>query len=95
MLYEPSPNRLCLLRKQHGLSQKQLASLTGLDRTMISIYERGRTLPTFASAAMFQIIFGLNIADIFPALFRELEAELESKERKLGRRLLGRRAEMP
>jgi len=85
MLVESSPNRLYLLRKQHGLSQKQLAALVGHDRTMISMYERGRALPSLSSAGMFQLLFGLNITEIFPGLFRRLEQELESKHQKVGR----------
>jgi transcriptional regulator with XRE-family HTH domain len=87
MLFESSPNRLCLLRKQHGLSQKQLAVLVGQDRTMISMYERGRILPTLTAAGMFQVLFGLSVADIFPELFRQLEKGVEANRQKAGRHL--------
>ena len=90
MSFESSPNRLCVLRKQHGLSQKQLAALVGQDRTMISMYERGRILPTLTSAGMFQLLFGQSITDIFPGLFRQLEQGLEVNRQKVGRRLMGR-----
>ena len=90
MPFESSPNRLCVLRKQHGLSQKQLAALVGQDRTMISMYERGRILPTLASAGMLQLLFGLSIADIFPELFRQLEQGLEANRQKVGQRLMGK-----
>ena len=90
MPFESSPNRLCVLRKQHGLSQKQLAALVGQDRTMISMYERGRILPTLASAGMLQLLFGLSVAEIFPELFRQLEQGLETNRQKIGRRLMGR-----
>jgi transcriptional regulator with XRE-family HTH domain len=90
MPFESSPNRLCVLRKQHGLSQKQLAALVGQDRTMISMYERGRILPTLTSAGMFQVLFGLSVADIFPELFRKLEQGLEANRQKVGRRRIGR-----
>jgi transcriptional regulator with XRE-family HTH domain len=84
MLFESSPNRLYLLRKQHGLSQKQLAALVGQDRTMISMYERGRILPTLTAAGMFQVLFGLSIADIFPQLFRQLEEGVKAHRLKTG-----------
>ena len=90
MPFESSPNRLCVLRKQHGLSQKQLAALVGQDRTMISMYERGRILPTLTSAGMLQLLFGLSVADIFPELFRQLEHGLEANRQKVGKRLTGR-----
>jgi transcriptional regulator with XRE-family HTH domain len=90
MSFESFPNRLCVLRKQHGLSQKQLAALVGQDRTMISMYERGRILPKLTSAGMFQLLFGLSVADIFPELFRQLEHGLEANRQKVGKRLMGR-----
>lgn len=90
MPFESSPNRLCVLRKQHGLSQKQLAALVGQDRTMISMYERGRILPTLTAAGKFQVLFGLGVADIFPELFRQLEQGLATNRQKVGIRLMGR-----
>lgn len=87
MLSEHSPNGLSLLRKQHGLSQKQLATLVGQDRSMISLYERGHILPTFAAAGMFQILFEVNVAEIFPGLFEELQRELEANRLRLRTRM--------
>ena len=87
MLSEHSPNRLSLLRKQQGLSQKQLAALLGQERTMISMYERGHVLPTFAAAGMFQLLFCINVAEIFPGLFEELQRELEANRLRLRTRM--------
>jgi transcriptional regulator with XRE-family HTH domain len=87
MLSEHSPNRLSLLRKQHGLSQKQLAALVGQERSIISMYECGHVLPTFAVAGMFQLFFGLNVSEIFPGLFDELERDLEANRQRLNQRL--------
>jgi transcriptional regulator with XRE-family HTH domain len=84
MLHKSSQNRLSVLRKQNGLSQKQLAALVGQDRTTISMYERGHTLPTLAAAGMFQLLFRINIAEIFPGLFGKLEQELESRRQRIG-----------
>jgi transcriptional regulator with XRE-family HTH domain len=83
MPLEHSPNRLCLLRKQHGLSQKQLAAIVGQDRTMISMYERGKVLPSLTAAGMFQLLFGENVADIFPGLFEVLEKELAQNHHRI------------
>jgi len=92
MLHEQSPNRLCLLRKQHGLSQKQLAALVGQHRAMISMYERGHVLPTLPSAASFELLFGYAVAEIFPGLFTKLKSDLEEKLQRAGRKWI-RRAE--
>ena len=83
MPFEYFLNQLCLLRKQHGLTQKQLAAIIGQDRTMISMYERGKVLPSFAAAGMLQIFFGENIANIFPGLFEALEKELAANQHRL------------
>jgi transcriptional regulator with XRE-family HTH domain len=85
MRFESSPNRLSLLRKQNGLSQKQLAALMGHNRTTISTYERGRALPTLASAGMFQLLFGVNVAEIFPSLFEQLEKRISLKRQLFSR----------
>jgi transcriptional regulator with XRE-family HTH domain len=79
MPFESSPNRLALLRKQNGLSQKQLGALIGQSRAAISTYERGRVLPPLASAGMFQLLFGINIAEVFPSLFEQLEKKIALK----------------
>ena len=89
MFSEHSPNRLALLRRQHGLSQKQLAALIGQARTVISAYERGHVLPNLAAAGMFQLLFHVNLADIFPGLFQELQRELEGNRLKLAHSLEG------
>lgn len=83
MLFESSPNRLALLRKQNGLSQKQLAVLLGQSRTTISTYERGRVLPPLIAAGMLQLLFGVNVAEIFPGLFGQLEKKLTSNRQTL------------
>ena len=87
MSFQSSPNRLFLLRKQNGLSQKQLAALVGQDRTTISMYERGRTLPPLSCAAMFQLLFGVPIAEIFPDLFQSLEGKLQVKRQRASNRV--------
>ena len=87
MSFQSSPNRLSVLRKQNGLSQKQLAALVGQDRTTISMYERGRMLPPLWCAAMFQFLFGVPIAEIFPNLFQSLERQIQLKQQKLGGRV--------
>jgi DNA-binding XRE family transcriptional regulator len=87
MLAELSPNGLSLLRRQHGLSQKQLAALVGQARTVISAYERGHALPNLAVAGMFQLLFRVDVSEIFPRLFESLQRELEANRMRLAHRL--------
>ena len=84
MHYQSSPNRLKLFRLQHGLSQKQLAALTGLDRSMISVYERGRAIPPLPVAGTLQLFFGVGLAELFPQLFSRLQKELAERQQRCG-----------
>jgi transcriptional regulator with XRE-family HTH domain len=54
-------------RQEKGLSQEQLAQLCGLDRTYISLLERGLRQPTLNS--LFSISKGIGIS---PCVFIEL-----------------------
>ncbi len=83
MLSEHSPNRLSLLRRQRGLSQKHLAALVGQARTIISAYERGHVVPNLAVAGMFQLFFDVNISEIFPGLFNDLQRDLETSRQRI------------
>jgi len=85
MLQEHYPNRLCYLRRRHGFSQKQMATLIGLrDRTMISKYEHGYVLPSFPVASKFEIALDAGGPDIFPRHFQHWRQEVERvKESRL------------
>ena len=87
MLVGLSPNRLSFLRRQHGFSQKQLAALVGQARTVISAYERGHVLPNLAAAGMFQLLFRVDVAEMFPVLFEGLQRELETNRVRLAHRM--------
>ena len=88
MLQEHYPNGLCFARKKLGLSQKQMATLIGQHRGMISAYERGHLMPSLASACLFELLFKIPLADLFPAFYKELGKELEANKRKLKRKII-------
>jgi DNA-binding XRE family transcriptional regulator len=52
------PNAIRAYRLQAGLSQQHLAALTGHTRSVVSGWERGRSLPTLPHA--FQLARSLN-----------------------------------
>lgn len=60
------------LREQAGLSQEALATKSGLDRTYISLLERGLRQPTLKT--LDRLAGALNIR--LTALFRRLEDRL-------------------
>lgn len=52
---------LKLLREQHELTQKQVADALNIERSTYTYYERGRTLPTFATIYKLSKIFNVSI----------------------------------
>ncbi|MCI8360280.1 MAG: helix-turn-helix domain-containing protein [Clostridiales bacterium] len=52
---------LKLLREQHELTQKQVADALNIERSTYTYYERGRTLPTFATIYKLSKIFKVSI----------------------------------
>jgi DNA-binding XRE family transcriptional regulator len=59
--------RLAEVRKEHGVSQVQLALDSGLDRTYVSLVERGVQSPTIRSVVKFASVLGVESSEI---LFR-------------------------
>ena len=52
---------LTCLRKQNGLSQKDLAEKTGLTRSAIGMYETGKREPDFETLEIFADFFNVNM----------------------------------
>lgn len=52
---------LTSLRKQEGLSQKELADKTGLTRSAIGMYETGKREPDFETLEIFADFFNVNM----------------------------------
>jgi transcriptional regulator with XRE-family HTH domain len=66
------------MRRSRDLSQKQLALDCGLDRTYISLLERGRRQPTLGT--LFQISKALNIPAV--DMIRHTEKAMKRPERR-------------
>lgn len=58
-------NRIRELRKNQGLSQEQLAELTGFHRTYIGMIERGERNPALINIEIFAKAFGINLTELF------------------------------
>jgi transcriptional regulator with XRE-family HTH domain len=50
--------------KEHGISQEQLALDSGLDRTYVSLIERGAQSPTIRSVLKLADVLGVNPSEI-------------------------------
>lgn len=58
-------NRLKELRARDGLSQTELAKLTGSSRQTISLIERGDYLPSILIALKIAKVFQMPVDDVF------------------------------
>ena len=65
-------NRLKGIRKKVGLSQYQLARLSGLAQSTVSHIERGAFLPTIDSAYKIAAVLGVRVEELFVPEAREL-----------------------
>jgi DNA-binding XRE family transcriptional regulator len=71
----PGPERafgdaLREIRKEHGISQEQLALDSGLDRTYVSLIERGAQSPTIRSVLKLADVLGVNPSEIVQRMER-------------------------
>ena len=77
-------NNLILYRKRMGFTQRQVARILGYrDTSMVSHYERGRSLPPLMVALGFEIIFRVPVAFLFPTLYDELKRQVRSEEQSM------------
>jgi transcriptional regulator with XRE-family HTH domain len=59
-------SRVTKLRLKRGLSQEQLADITGLHRTQISLIERGRRSPRLDTIIRLAKALNINPAKLIP-----------------------------
>ena len=65
-------NRMKEVRKKLGISQYQLARLSGLAQSTISHIERGAYIPTIDSAYKIAAVLGIRVEELFVPEAREL-----------------------
>lgn len=56
--------RIRTLRKERGLSQEQLAELTGFHRNYIGMIERGERNPSLTNIEVFAKTFGMSLSEL-------------------------------
>lgn len=83
------------MRRHRGLLQKQLATLVGhRSHRCISHYESGLTFPPFKTALLIEIALGARLAELYPDLYRHLQALVLERARgmpeRVRRALVGR-----
>lgn len=67
-------------RKKSGFSQRELAAVLGfLTEIQVSRHERSVTIPGLMIALGYEAIFRAPISEIFPGLYRAVEAGIEDR----------------
>lgn len=56
--------RIRALRKQHGLTQKQVADRLQLERSTYAFYETGKTTPGFETLRRLSRLFGVTVDEL-------------------------------
>lgn len=76
-------NQLPGSRKGWAFSQQELATLTGVGRSVISRYERGDLTPSARTLMALEVIFGHCGRKLFPFLHHEIEEAVMRRAAKL------------
>lgn len=72
--------RLRSLRRKSGLSQIELAQLLGfVSEVPVSRHERSETVPNLLTALGYEVIFRVPVSELFPGLYRSVEAIVEER----------------
>lgn len=67
------------IRKEHGISQERLALDCGLDRTYVSLIERGTQSPTVRSVVKIAVVLGVKPSEILA----RMETKLPTNPKRL------------
>jgi transcriptional regulator with XRE-family HTH domain len=60
--------RVAEVRKSKGVTQEQLAALTGLDRVAIAYIETGKRMPRVTSIYKIAVGLGVDVSELFRGL---------------------------
>jgi len=83
-----SRNHLRRHRKRGALTQDEIAFLLGAQYgTQVSYHEHVRRPPTLQTAFAYQIIFGVPAHELFPGLFRDAEATVQTRAHLFSQKL--------
>lgn len=80
-------NRLRVLRRRLGLSQRELAFLLGHSESQVCRLERGSRTPLLAEALVIELVFGVPVKAIFAEFHEAVTTTLLGRARDLRSRL--------
>lgn len=77
-------NYLRAHRRRCGLSQRELAHIVGyITQAPVSEHERSVTIPALLIALSYEVVFRVPLSELFPALYRTVEANIEEQLTKI------------
>ncbi len=80
MTIEQIANYLRSHRRKSGLSQRELAHIVGyITQAPVSEHERSVAIPALLIALSYEIVFRVPISELFPALYRTVETNVEEQ----------------
>lgn len=81
-------NYIRMYRKRLGLTQHDVAFLTGYhDGSKVSGIERQRKLPSLRAVIALSVIFHVNVYELFPQMFAEVEEAVIKQAQVLSQKL--------
>lgn len=69
---------LRLARRKSGLTQCDVAQLTGVNQAAVAKLEKGKRMPTISQVCMFSLIFGKSFESLFAEQLEEAGRQLRA-----------------
>ena len=85
-------NDLYVVRRERGLSQKEVAAILGQRSSReLSKYERGVKLPPLQVALRLEIVYRRPVAFLYSFIYNQLRDDVRAREEKSREQLMRRR----
>lgn len=80
MTLEQIANYLRAHRRRSGLNQRELAQIVGyITQAPVSEHERSVAIPALLIALSYEVVFRVPVSELFPGLYRAVEAQVEEQ----------------
>jgi transcriptional regulator with XRE-family HTH domain len=80
MTFEQIANYLRSRRRKSGLSQRELAQILGyITADPVSQHERSVKIPALLIALSYEVVYRMPISELFPGIYRTVEARIEEQ----------------
>lgn len=66
-------------RRRSGLTQRELAGVLGYTEAQVSRHERARALPPLVTALVYEALFRVPVAELFPHAYQKVKGDIETR----------------